>query len=74
MSEEKKTECCDSKKWHHHGQNGMNGGAIYCLGMIGVAIYYIEQVSGFWPVIVAILKAIVWPAFLLHKVFTMLGM
>jgi hypothetical protein len=64
----------ESKKWHHHGQNGMNGGAIYCLGMIGVAVYYIQQVSGFWPVIVAILKAIVWPAFLLHKVFTMLGM
>lgn len=74
MGEEKKTECCDPKKWRHHGNGGMNGGGIYCIGMIGVAVYYIQQVSGFWPVVVAILKAIVWPAFLLYKVFSMLHM
>ncbi|MFA6963499.1 MAG: hypothetical protein WC227_02175 [Patescibacteria group bacterium] len=59
------------KKWHH---GSANGGGIYCLGMIGVAIYYIQQVDGFGPIIVAILKAIVWPAYLLYKVFTMLHM
>ena len=68
-------ECCPPKHWHHRGQNGgMNGGGIYCIGMIGVAVYYIQQVDGFWPVVLAILKAIVWPAFLLFKVFTMLHM
>ncbi|MEI8143620.1 MAG: hypothetical protein WCG48_03340 [Candidatus Berkelbacteria bacterium] len=66
--------CCSPKKWHHGNGGNMSGGSIYCLGMIGVAIYYIQQVSGFWPVIVAILKAIVWPAFLLYKVFGMLHM
>jgi hypothetical protein len=67
--------CCSPKKWHHRGhRGGMNGGSIYYLGMIGVAVYYIQQVSGFWPVVVAILKAIVWPAFLLFKVFSMLHM
>ncbi len=78
MTEEKKEkemECCDPKKWRHHGsRGGENWGAVYCLGMIGVAVYYIQQVSGFWPVVVAILKALVWPAFLLHKVFSMLHM
>jgi hypothetical protein len=69
-------DCCSpkSKFKHHHGKGGMNGGGIYCVGMIGVAVYYIQQVDGFWPVIVAILKAIVWPAFLLYKVFGMLHM
>jgi len=86
MTEEKveaeKCECggkdwkySKSKNWHHRGnRGGENWGAVYCLGMIGVAVYYIQQVSGFWPVILAVLKAIVWPAFLLYKVFSMLHM
>ena len=65
--------CCKPQKWHH-GKGGMNGGGIYCIGMIGAAVYYIQQVDGFWPVIVAVLKAMVWPAFLLYKVFTMIHM
>lgn len=79
MAEEKssekvqdKTECCPPKKWHRGG-----GGAFGFFGFmafIGVAVYNIQQVSGFWPIVLAILKAIVWPAFLLHKVFTMLHM
>lgn len=71
---EKNNECCPPKNWHHHHNHGAAGGGIYCLGIIGVAVYYIQQVSGFWPTIVAILKAIVWPAFLLYKVFTLLHM
>ena len=76
MTEEQTKDmgCCPDKKWHHHGGNGATGGGIYFLGMIGVAVYYISQVDGFWLVVLAILKAIVWPAFLLHKVFSLLGM
>jgi hypothetical protein len=74
MVEEKKTECCDPKKWHRSRSTNENWGAVYFLGIIGVAVYYVQQVSGFWPVVLAILKAIVWPAFLLHKVFSMLNM
>jgi len=74
-----KYECNDKnwkyKKWHQHGRRGgMNGGSLYCAGAVGVAVYYIQQVHGFWPVIEAVLKAMVWPAFLLYHVFTMLHM
>lgn len=62
---------CDSHKWHYNC--GMGGG-FYCLAVIGIAIYYIQQVSGFWPIILAILKAIVWPAILMYEVFTRLSM
>lgn len=73
--EEKNKECYDKKKWHHHGgHGGMGGGGIYCIGAIGVAVYYIQQVTGFWPIVLAMLKALVWPAFLLYKVFTLLHM
>jgi hypothetical protein len=73
-TEDKKEKCCPPKNWHHHDHGGGAGGAIYFFGLIGVSVYYIQQVSGFWPIVLAILKAIVWPAFLLYKVFTMLHM
>ena len=47
------------------------GGAVYCLGIIGAAIYYLQTSTGFWASILAILKAIVWPAFLVHKLLGM---
>ena len=84
MAKEKKEECdvekmkCDAK-WHkkgkwHKGGNGMMGGCFYFLAIIGTAVYYVEQVSGFWPTILAILKACVWPAFLIYEVFVRLAM
>jgi len=42
-------------------------GGIYFLGFIGAVVYYIQQANGFWQVILGILKAIVWPAFLVYK-------
>ena len=53
--------------------SGMFGG-FYGLAFVGVAIYYIAQADGFWIGVLGLLKAIVWPAFLMYKVFTMLGM
>lgn len=62
------------KKWHRHGGGGMMGGCFYFFAFIGVMAYNLQQVSGFWPDVLAVLKAIVWPAFLLYKVFSMLHM
>ena len=72
MTEEKdgnKSECCPPTKWQGNQGQGAAGGGIYFLAMIGAAVYFVQQASGFWPVALAILKAIVWPAFLLYKVF-----
>lgn len=48
-------------------QNG-GAGSVYFFGFIGAVIYYIQIAHGFWPVVLAILKACVWPAFLVHDV------
>lgn len=48
-------------------------GAIYGLGLIGALVYYIQQADGFWPVILAILKAFVWPAFLVYDLLKFLS-
>jgi len=42
------------------------GNAVYGLGLIGALIYYIQAADGFWMGVVGILKALVWPAFLVY--------
>jgi hypothetical protein len=45
---------------------GAGGGAVYGLGLIGAAVYYIQESTGFGEFLVACLKAIVWPAFVVY--------
>ena len=54
----------------HHGTSS---NAVYGLGFIGAAIYYIMQATGFWMGVVGFLKAIVWPAFLVYEALKQLG-
>jgi len=51
---------------HHHGGHAP-AGAVYGLGFIGAAIYYISIATGFWVGVLGVLKAIVWPAFLVYE-------
>lgn len=44
-------------------------GWIYFLGFIGAVVHYIQNSATFWQGVVGFLKAIVWPAFLVHKLF-----
>jgi len=47
-------------------------GGIWFLGFIGALVYYIHTHSGtFWLVLVAIMKSIVWPAFLVYHVLAL---
>ena len=58
------------KKWSWKGDCdscGGKGGYVYGLGFIGATIYYIQTATGFWAGVLGVLKAIVWPAFLVYK-------
>ncbi len=46
---------------------GGGGGAVYGLGFLGAVVYYIQAATGFWAGVLGILKAIVWPAFLVYE-------
>lgn len=48
-------------------------GAVYGLGCIGAAIYFIGAASTFSMWVVGFLKALVWPAFLVHGILRYLG-
>ncbi|MBX4196051.1 hypothetical protein KW805_00480 [Candidatus Pacearchaeota archaeon] len=50
-----------------------SGGAVYGLGVIGAAIYYISNSTGFWMGVLGILKALLWPAFLVYELLKFLG-
>jgi hypothetical protein len=39
----------------------------YFLGFIGAVIYYISIATGFWNGVLGVLKALVWPAFLVFE-------
>ncbi|HOH99327.1 MAG TPA: hypothetical protein PLE85_02200 [Bacteroidales bacterium] len=48
--------------------------AVYGLGFIGAAIYFISTATSFWVGVLGFLKAIVWPAFLVYELLKYLGM
>jgi hypothetical protein len=58
--------------WRGRGGGG-GGGAVYGLGLIGALVYYIQQAHGFWPVVLGVLKALVWPAFVIYDLLKFLG-
>lgn len=57
-----------SKEVSHNGP----AGALYGLGFIGAAIYFIGQAATFWAGVLGFLKALVWPVFLVLEAFKFL--
>ncbi|MBM3233615.1 hypothetical protein FJZ19_00805 [Candidatus Pacearchaeota archaeon] len=57
------------KCWHRCG----GCGGVYGLGFIGALIYYIQTATSFWMGVLGILKAIVWPAFLVYELLKFLA-
>ena len=61
-SDEEKAEW---KKYHHwHGKGG--GMGFHFLAFLGALIYFEQQAHGFAEVVVAFIKAILWPVFTVY--------
>jgi hypothetical protein len=45
--------------------NGASG-AVYWLGFIGALIYFLQHSPTLWIAVLGVLKALVWPAFLIY--------
>lgn len=63
---------CDDKRTYHRGRTA--GDAVYGLGFIGAAIYFIGHAATFWLGVLGFLKALVWPAFLVYAALKALGL
>lgn len=59
---------CKDKCNTPHYNTGASG-AVYGLGLIGAAIYFIGLAGTFWAGVLGFLKAIIWPVFLVLKAF-----
>ncbi|MBN1171529.1 MAG: hypothetical protein JXA67_05095 [Micromonosporaceae bacterium] len=58
------------RTWDNRGGHG--GNIVYGLGLIGALVYYIQQADGFWVGVLGILKALVWPAFVVYHLLKFL--
>ena len=54
-------------------RNAGGGDAVYALGLIGALVYYIQAADGFWSGVLGILKALVWPAFVIYDLLKFLA-
>ena len=65
---------CDfGHQMKHHACHG-SGGALYWLGFLGALYYYLTTATSFLAGILGIIKAFLWPAFLVFGVLKFLGM
>lgn len=67
----------DPKKWAKYkkmeGRGSSPAGPFYWLGFVGAVVYFVQQANGFGEVLVAVLKAIVWPGYFVWEFFRHLG-
>ncbi len=68
------TQGSSEGKWKGNGCSGGVSGGVYGVALIGAAIYYIQHADTFRAGAIGVLKALVWPAFLVYELFGFLGM
>jgi hypothetical protein len=69
-----KADCTDKAAGNRKGMaKNSPAGAVYGLGFIGAAIYYISMATTFWAGVLGFLKAVVWPVFLVYEALAFLG-
>ena len=58
-----------SRKHAANQVSSSGGNAVYGLGLIGALVYFWQLADSFGGYLLAILKALVWPAFLVYEAF-----
>lgn len=48
-------------------RNNSQCSVVYFFGLVGAAIYYISTACSFWTGVLGLLKAFVWPVFLVYE-------
>lgn len=64
----------ENRSYHHTRvvRRGGGGEAVYGLGFVGAAIYFIGTATTFWVGVLGFLKAMVWPVFVVHALLKFL--
>jgi hypothetical protein len=56
----------------HMGCHG-SGGALYGLGFLGALVYYLTTATSFLGGVLGVIKALLWPAFLVYGLLKFIG-
>jgi hypothetical protein len=73
MAAKKATQMdCECNGYHYKG--GSTGNAVYGLGMIGTAYYFLQSASNFTDIVMGIVQAIFWPAILVYRALSLLSL
>ena len=54
-------------------KQGCQCGGVYGVGVIGALIYYVSTAPSFWIGVLGVLKALVWPAFVVFELLKLVG-
>lgn len=54
---------------HEHGPTGF----VFFVAYIGAVVYFFQQQPDFWGFVLALLKAMVWPGFVVYHGLQLLG-
>jgi hypothetical protein len=46
---------------------GDSGGMLYFVGFVGSVVYWMQAAVGFGAVVTAVLKSMIWPAYIVYK-------
>ncbi|HSA84205.1 MAG TPA: hypothetical protein VLF20_04980 [Patescibacteria group bacterium] len=52
---------------------GGGGGTVYGIGLIGALVFYLSNATTFWEGALGVLKALVWPAFVVYGLLDLLS-
>ncbi len=61
------------KKSMKNVPQGAPFGGVYLVAYLGAAVYFMQTSYGFWGTALALVKALVWPAYLIHSLFIVLA-
>lgn len=74
MNNAKTNQTDEEQKENSKNKNeSATSGALFGLGFIGAVIYFISTATSFWMGVLGVLKAMVWPAFLVYYALKALG-
>lgn len=73
MTTETTTTYPEHRKYKYY-RRGSASEAVYGLGFIGAAVYFIGHAGTFWLGVLGFLKALVWPALLVFEALKYLHM
>lgn len=72
MEEREEIAMSDSARSTRTRTSGASGGAVYGLGVIGAVVFFWQQADSLWEYVLAVLKALVWPAILVYEALEVL--